>query len=147
MLTGFSHVGFTVADVDAAVAFYRKVFDAEPAVRRIYDAPYTSEQIGYPDARLDIALFRIPGSDALLELIQYLNPVGEPVDPETRNPGTAHICLTTDDLDTEHTRLTRLGATPRSTTPVHITSGPNEGRRVAYFRDPQGLTLEILEIR
>lgn len=147
MLTGFSHVGFTVADIDAATAFYRKVFDAEPVVRRVYDAPYTSEQIGYPDARLDIAIFRIPGSDALLELIQYLNPVGVPVDLETKNPGTAHVCLTTDDLDAEHARLAALGAVPRSAGPVLITSGPNEGRRVAYFRDPQGLTLEVLEIR
>ncbi|WP_181789907.1 VOC family protein [Streptomyces phytophilus] len=146
MLTGFSHVGFTVADVEAATAFYRKVFDAEPEVRRVYDAPYTSEQIGYADARLDIALFRIPGSDALLELIQYLNPAGVPVDLETKNPGTAHVCLTTDDLDAEHARLAGLGAASRSAGPVRITSGPNEGRRVAYFRDPQGLTLEVLEI-
>ncbi|GAA2437811.1 hypothetical protein GCM10010191_61060 [Actinomadura vinacea] len=147
MLTGFSHVGFTVTDVEEAAAFYRKVFEAEPLVRRVYDAPYTSVQVGYPDTRLDIAIFQIPGSDGLLELIQYLNPVGVPVDLETRNPGTAHLCLNTDDLDAEHTRLTGLGATPRSAAPVEITSGPNAGRRVAYFRDPQGLTLELMEIR
>ncbi|WP_433472454.1 VOC family protein [Spirillospora sp. CA-142024] len=147
MLTGFSHVGFTVTDVEEAASFYRKVFGAEPIVRRVYDAPYTSVQVGYPDARLDIAIFRIPGSDGLLELIQYLNPVGVPVDVETKNPGTAHLCLNTDDLDAEYARLTALGATPRSAAPVEITSGPNEGRRVAYFRDPQGLTLELMEIR
>ncbi|MFC5745786.1 VOC family protein [Actinomadura rugatobispora] len=147
MLTGFSHVGFTVTDIEEAAAFYQKVFEAEPLVRRVYDAPYTSVQIGYPDARLDIAIFRIPGSDGLLELIQYLNPVGVPVDLETRNPGTAHLCLNTDDLDAEYARLTGLGATPRSAAPVEITSGPNAGRRVAYFRDPQGLTLELMEIR
>lgn len=145
MLTGFSHVGFTVADIAAATAFYRAVFGAEPLVRRVYDAPYTSLQVGYPDARLDIAIFQIPGSDGLLELIQYLNPAGVPVDIETRNPGTAHLCLNTDDLDAEYARLTGLGATPRSDAPVEITSGPNAGRRVAYFRDPQGLTLELME--
>ncbi|WP_141579076.1 VOC family protein [Actinomadura sp. WMMA1423] len=145
MLTGVSHMGFTVADVGAAAGFYQRLFDAPPEVRRIYDAPYTADQVGYPGARLDIAIFRIPGSDVRLELIQYLEPAGTPVDVETKNPGTAHLCLTADDLDAEFARLSSLGARPRSAAPVPITSGPNLGRRVAYFRDPQGLTIEIVE--
>jgi catechol 2,3-dioxygenase-like lactoylglutathione lyase family enzyme len=145
MLTGVSHMGFTVADLDAAAAFYERLFGAPPEVRRIYDAPYTGDQVGYPGARLDIAIFRIPGGDVRLELIQYLEPAGSPVDIETKNPGTAHLCLTADDLATEFARLTSLGARPRSAGPVLITSGPNEGRHVAYFRDPQGLTIEIIE--
>ncbi|GAA1845320.1 VOC family protein [Actinomadura bangladeshensis] len=147
MLTGVSHMGFTVADLDSAAAFYERLFGAPPEVRRIYDAPYTADQVGYPGARLDIAIFRIPGSDVRLELIQYLEPAGIPVDIETKNPGTAHLCLTADDLVTEFARLTSLGARPRSTGPVLITSGPNRGRHVAYFRDPQGLTIEITEER
>ncbi|MFA1546991.1 VOC family protein [Actinomadura chokoriensis] len=147
MLTGVSHMGFTVADVSAAAAFYERLLSGPPEVRRIYDAPYTSDQVGYPGARLDIAIFRIPGSDVRLELIQYLRPAGTPVDIETRNPGTAHLCLVTDDLAAEFARLTSLGARPRSSAPVMITSGPNRGRTVAYFRDPQGLTIEIVEAR
>jgi catechol 2,3-dioxygenase-like lactoylglutathione lyase family enzyme len=145
MLIGISHTGFTVADVRAAASFYERLFGGPPEVRRIYAAPYTSDQVGYPGARLDIAIFRIPGSDVRLELIQYLEPAGTPVDTETKNPGTAHLCLITDDLAAEFTRLTSLGARPRSTAPVMITSGPNQGRQVAYFRDPQGLTIEIVE--
>jgi catechol 2,3-dioxygenase-like lactoylglutathione lyase family enzyme len=146
-LNGISHVGFTVEDIGRAADFYQRLFGYAPEVRRVYNAPYTAEQIGYRDARLDIAIFRIPGTDVRLELIQYLEPVGVPVDIETKNPGTGHLCLTTDDLDAEFTRLTSLGARPRSAGPVTITSGPNAGRRVAYFRDPQGLTIELLETR
>lgn len=145
MLTGVLHLGFTVTDVSAATRFYEQLFGAPPRVRRIFDAPYTSTQIGYDDARLDIALFAIPGTDLHLELIQYLNPVGSPVNVETKNPGTAHLCLRADDLDAEFDRLVGLGAWPRSTGPVTIDSGPNAGRRVVYFRDPQGLTIEIME--
>ncbi|GAA3952206.1 hypothetical protein GCM10023085_38440 [Actinomadura viridis] len=145
MLTGVSHIGFTVADVNAAAAFYERLFGRPPEVRRIYDAPYTSDQVGYADARLDIAVFRVPGGDVRLELIQYLHPLGVPVDIETNNPGTAHLCLVSDDLPAEFARMRALGARPRSAGPVLITSGPNRGRRVAYFRDPQGLTIEIVE--
>lgn len=145
-VSGVAHVGFTVRDLDAASRFYADVFGVQPDVRAIYDRPYTSEQVGYEGARLDIAIFRIPGSDVRLELIQYLSPVGTPVDIETNNPGTAHLCLVTDDLAGVFERMVALGATPRSREPVLITAGPNEGRRVCYFRDPEGLTIEILQV-
>ena len=146
MLRGTHHVGFTVPNLDRSVAFYSALFETEPFVRRIFDQPYTAEQIGYPGTRLDVALIRIPNSNVLLELIEYLEPVGEMVDIETKNPGTAHLCLSSDDLAADFERFVSLGATPRSEGPVTITSGPNQGKRVGYFRDPDGITIEILEI-
>lgn len=146
-LTGVAHVGFTVADVEAQAAFYGALLGCEPEVRALYDRPYTGAQVGYGGARLDIAIFRIPGSDVRLELIQYLHPVGHPVDIETRNPGTAHLCLTSDDIDGLMARALALGATARSDGPVTITAGPNAGRRVCYLRDPEGLTIEVLDPR
>ena len=145
MLAGIAHVGFTVGDIEAATEFYRSLFGYEPEVRRIYQAAYTAEQVGYPGAKLDIAIFKIPGSDVRLELIEYLNPRGTPVDIETKNAGTAHICLMTEDLQAVFDKMLSLGAEARSAAGVRIDSGPNEGRHVCYFRDPEGLTIEVLE--
>jgi catechol 2,3-dioxygenase-like lactoylglutathione lyase family enzyme len=146
MLNGVSHVGFTVADLERAAGFYQKLFGRAPEVRQTFDAPYTAEQVGYRGARLDIAIFRIPGSDVRLELIQYLSPHGRPVETETSNPGTAHLCLFADDVAAEFQRLASLGALPRSQSPVRITSGPNQGKLVAYFRDPHdSITIEIMQ--
>lgn len=146
-IAGVSHVGFTVSDVEAEAAFYGALFGCAPEVRAVYDRPYTAAQVGYEGARLDIAIFRVPGSDVRLELIQYLHPVGRPVDIETRNAGTGHLCLTTDDIEGAMARATALGATARSDGPVTITAGPNTGRRVCYLRDPEGITIELLEPR
>ena len=146
-ITGAAHVGFTVADVEAEAAFYSALFGCEPEVRAVYDRPYTAAQVGYDGARLDIAIFRVPGSDLRLELIQYLHPIGRPVDIETRNPGTGHLCLTTDDIEGAMARACARGATARSDGPVTITAGPNTGRRVCYLRDPEGITIELLEPR
>lgn len=139
------HVGVTVRDLARSVEFYGAFLGVEPEVARIYDAPYTSEQVGYEDTVLDIAIFAIPGSDLRLELIQYLQPVGTPVDTETKNPGTWHLCFDSASLDADFDRLVELGATPRSSRPVLITSGPNEGKRAAYLRDHDGLTIELIE--
>lgn len=139
------HVGVTVRDLARSVEFYTAFLGAGPEVARIYDSAYTSEQVGYPGTVLDIAIFAIPGSDLRLELIQYLQPVGTPVDPETKNPGTWHLCFGSATLDEDFDRLVALGAAPRSRRPVLITSGPNEGKRVAYLRDLDGLTIELIE--
>lgn len=139
------HVGVTVQDLSRSVEFYRAFLGVEPEVAKIYDSPYTSDQVGYDGAVLDIAIFRIPGSELRLELIQYLSPVGTPVDTETKNPGTWHLCFDSAALDADFDRLLELGAVPRSPRPVLITSGPNEGKRVAYLRDHDGLTIELIE--
>lgn len=138
-------MGVTVSDLARSVAFYGAFFDAEPEIARIYDSPYTSEQVGYSGAVLDIAIFRIPDSDLRLELIQYLNPVGAAIDVETKNPGVWHLCLETASIADDFTRMVALGGVPRSPEPVLITSGPNSGKRVAYIRDLDGLTIELIE--
>jgi catechol 2,3-dioxygenase-like lactoylglutathione lyase family enzyme len=147
LISGVSHVGLTVVDVEAQASFYRSLLGCDPEVRAVYDQPYTAAQVGYEGARLDIAIFRLPGSEVRLELIQYLHPVGRRVDVETMNPGTGHLCLTTDDLEATIARAIALGATARSAGPVAITAGPNAGRRVCYLRDPEGWTIELLELR
>ena len=147
MLRGVHHMGFTVADIGRSVEFYTALFGVEPFVRRVYEDDYTSVEVGYPGARLDVALYEIPNSDVVLELIEYLEPTGVPVDMETRNPGTAHLCLTTDRIAADFRRMVELGATPRSSGPVEVTSGINEGLHVAYLRDLDGITIELLEVR
>jgi len=146
MFSGVAHIGFTVGDVSRAAAFYEALFGYPPEIRRVYDAPYTGAQVGYPGASLDVAIFKIAGSDVRLELIEYLAPQGAAVDPETKNPGTAHLCLMTDDIDSEFARLIELGAQPRSREPVRVESGPNEGGHVCYLRDPDGFTIELFEV-
>ena len=146
MLTGVAHIGFTVRDISGAAAFYEALFGYPPEIRGVYDAPYTAAQVGYPGTRLDIAIFKIAGSGVRLELIEYLTPQGAAVDTETKNPGTAHLCLLTDDIDADFNRLVELGARPRSREPVRVESGPNEGRHVCYLRDPEGFTIELFEV-
>ncbi|HDH26575.1 MAG TPA: hypothetical protein ENH00_10365 [Actinobacteria bacterium] len=147
MLRGVLHVGFTVANMDRSVEFYTRLFGIEPFVHRVYEDNYISQLVGYAGARLDTALYNIPHSDTVLELIQYLEPKGMPVNTETKNPGTAHLCLATTDLHADFNRMVELGATPRSEGPVKITSGINQGLRVCYFRDHDGITIELLEAR
>ena len=59
---------------------------------------YVREIVGQPDATLHQAMLRFPGSDHMLELIDYRGVDRTPVDTNPVNPGTAHICVLVRDL-------------------------------------------------
>jgi catechol 2,3-dioxygenase-like lactoylglutathione lyase family enzyme len=149
MLVAVWHFSFTVADIDRSVAFYRDVLGLELMHRQEQSNAYTRKLVGYPDAHLRVAQFRIRGlptgrSGHMLELVQYVAPAGEPVDTQTKNPGTAHLAIEVDDIFAEYERLRGLGVRFRSE-PVAIEAGINRGGYTVYFTDPDGITLEILQ--
>jgi catechol 2,3-dioxygenase-like lactoylglutathione lyase family enzyme len=93
---------------------------------------------------MEWALWRLPNGP-MLELIQYLVPAAAQVDMETYNVGNGHLCLVTDDLDGDCERMAGH-AELRSPAPVEIPGGPYEGARVLYMRDPDGITVELIEL-
>jgi catechol 2,3-dioxygenase-like lactoylglutathione lyase family enzyme len=87
---------------------------------------------------------RIPGSDAVLEILEYRGAKREPIDPDTAQPGTGHFCLLVDDLDLLYERLMGEGVEFISE-PQTPTMGPNRGGRVVYLKDPDGIRVELLQ--
>jgi catechol 2,3-dioxygenase-like lactoylglutathione lyase family enzyme len=151
MLVNLFHFSFTVSDIEQSVVFYRDILGMKLVHRMIHDQPYTSVQVGFPNALLKVALFTIEGFPAtrsghLLELIEYVNPRGEPTDTSTNRPGAAHLAFQVDDLQAEYSRLRALGVRFKSE-PVRITAGRNEGGWTVYFLDPDNITLEMIQPR
>ncbi len=142
---GIDHIGFTVRDIDRSVDFYRLVLQREPVHRGDYDDPFVSQEVGYDDVYLRAAFFDLPGSETKLELLEYRNPQGAPNDPETCNPGNVHVALLVGDLQLEFARLQQAGVKFRQPGPVRIPLGPYTGGLSVYFRDPDGITVQLLE--
>jgi catechol 2,3-dioxygenase-like lactoylglutathione lyase family enzyme len=63
---------------------------------------------------------------------------------ETYNVGNGHLCLTTDDIHGDVERLRGL-ALLRSEQAVEIPWGPFRGGFALYLRDPDGITIELLQ--
>ena len=63
---------------------------------------------------------------------------------ETYNVGNAHLSFQTDDLHETFERL-RGRAELRSDDPVLIEWGPYEGGYAARVRDPDGITIELVQ--
>jgi catechol 2,3-dioxygenase-like lactoylglutathione lyase family enzyme len=147
----YFHLSFTVSDLEQSIAFYRDVIGLRLVHRMIHDQAYTSAQIGYANAYLKVALFTVPGmhqspSGHVLELIEYVNPRGEPMEPATNRPGAAHLALQVDDLHAEFDRLRGLGVRFKSDQPVKITAGRHTGGWTCYALDPDNITLELVQL-
>jgi lactoylglutathione lyase len=140
----FDHVGFTVANLDRSVAWYTRFLGSEPLLQRKgWEAAYTGTMLGYPGCVIDWAYFALPG-DGRLELIEYVEPSPGRVDMETTNAGNGHICIVVDDIHAELARL-RDVAELRSPQPVRIPEGPNAGALGAYVRDPDGISIQLMQ--
>ncbi len=138
------HVGYTVSDLDRSVEFWSSLLEREPTARKTWDVPYLARIQGYDAVKLEAAFFDLPGG-LTLELIRYHEPAQSTVDMETYNVGNAHLSFVTADLHRTFERL-RGRADLRSAEPVRIEWGPYEGGYAARVRDPDGITIELVQL-
>ena len=140
------HLGLTVADIERSILFYRDVLGMTLCRRRPHvDSDYVALQTGFSGVVLNVASFKVaPDSPQSLEIVQYMNQAGPPVETTTNRPGASHLCLTVDDLRACHADLRAKGVRFKSE-PVTITAGPNVGGLVVYLYDPDGYTLELFQ--
>jgi catechol 2,3-dioxygenase-like lactoylglutathione lyase family enzyme len=80
-----------------------------------------------------------------VELIQYLKPADRKVVKlRPCDVGFAHIAFDVDDIVSALRKMEDFQVVPMGS-PVEIDNGPNKGNKVAYLRDPDGLTIEFIE--
>ncbi|MBI4340615.1 MAG: VOC family protein [Chloroflexi bacterium] len=139
MITSHNHSSFTVSDLERSIAFYRDV--AGFRLENVFEAQGEGIQkvTGFLDAHLKVAHLLL--REFRLELIQYLSPRGNPVDLATNNVGSAHIAFYADDLDRTYREMEAMGVRFRGAPAAGAPGRP----RVAYFLDPDGITLELSE--
>lgn len=149
MLLDVMHFSFTVSDIERSIDWYGSVLGLELVHRQRQDNPYTSTLVGFPDAVLEVAQFRIPGitprySTHMLELVEYVHPKGARPQLPTNQVGVAHLAFVVNDIHERHRRMEAAGVDFRNP-PVAITAGANKGGWSCYFHDPDGITLELLQ--
>jgi catechol 2,3-dioxygenase-like lactoylglutathione lyase family enzyme len=135
----------SVADLDAALDFWRRFLGVEPRWRTTLDRPYLGRHVGYPGVRIDAAFVDLPGG-IVLELLDYDVDGKEPNADATANPGNVHLCLLVDDCGAAWERAVAAGARPVVPEgPVEVDGGPNRGARASYLRIHDGISLELFQ--
>ncbi|MEK3935564.1 VOC family protein [Sporosarcina sp. FSL W7-1349] len=149
MIIGLWHTSFTVENLDKSIPFYRDLLGLTLVHEQAQNNEYTRKLVGYPDANLKVAMFSIDGLDVgpsghVLELVEYVSPKGLEVPEGTVHTRSAHLAFrVTDIFQTVH-RLTEHGVAFKSEI-VAIQEGRNKGGYTVYFKDPDGITLELVQ--
>ena len=144
MFDAVHHIGITVADLDRSVAFWEAVLGTRARDRAILDGPVLGTLVGYPGVRVERCFVDLPGA-AVLELVRYLDRDDPPNPAGTAHPGNVHVCLSVGDMDAAHAHAVACGAEPVSARPIDVAAGPRAGSRLAYLRDPDGVTIELVQ--
>jgi catechol 2,3-dioxygenase-like lactoylglutathione lyase family enzyme len=142
-VSGFNHVSVTTRDLDRSLHFYADLLGLKVSGRGETDAGHLSAITGLQDVRLKWAELDM-GDGQMLELFEYINPSGTPLQQRTSDPGSVHIAFEVRDIDALHAKLTDASVKLRSK-PVEIVTGDWRGTKSLYAVDPDGVTVELVE--
>lgn len=139
-VVGVHHIGIPVRSIERSLAWYGELFGLEPDFIALSEGPDTSKTVQLEDARLRFAFLPLGGT--IIEFLEYENPIGRDFDRRNCDVGAIHLCLEVDDIDHVHRFLADRGV-DFSIAPTPLTMAPVEGHSVCYFRDPDGIQLEL----
>ena len=139
LLSGVHHIGIPVRDLDRSLEWYAATLGLHADFVQVADGPETSQTVQLDDTRLRFAFLQLP--NAILELLEYERPRGDDFSLRNCDVGAVHLCFEVDDIVAVHRRLSERG--------VEFSIGPTTldgavtGHRCCYFRDPDGVQLEL----
>src|SRR5690606_14890917 len=128
MLVGFEHIGTTSGDMDRTVAFYCGLLGLTLRLRK----PVEGGELAFLDA-----------GGGMLEVMAPKIGAAPSRDIPAGEAGLRHLTLAYDNVDAIFARLEAAG--------VEIVERPRDAhnpeliRRVAFVRDPDGITVELIE--
>lgn len=149
MITGLAHTAVCVADVEAAVAWYRDVLGltvlSGPNLMTGAAIEADMGELVPAPVAIKAAIIGVPGSgDRVLEVLEYPNAPGrpKPADASIVDHGFTHVGLLCDDLDATRRDFESRGVT-------FLVAGIAEivGLRTTWFADPFGVVFLLMEKR
>jgi glyoxylase I family protein len=144
-ITAADHTGITVSNLERSLHFWQNVLGFEFSHRAHQSGEMAEEITGVKGAELNLAVVKAPGHK--IELLEYLAPADRKKDVDLRpcDVGSVHVALTVDSLDAVLEKIAASGWTAAGK-PQTLTSGPNAGKCVVYVRDPDGTTIEFMQM-
>jgi catechol 2,3-dioxygenase-like lactoylglutathione lyase family enzyme len=133
---------------DRSIAFYRDLFGVEPLFVNDMRGEGLARGAGLPQADLRFCMMKI--SNVVLEIIEWRTPEAKPAPAGGPHVGGFHIAFEVDDIDVVHRTLQAKG--------IEFTAEPHRfadedaapsiaGATFVYFKDPDGIGLEVYQKR
>ena len=142
------HVGLTVSDMDQSIHFYRDILGLKFQGEILMDGEATEVLFDRKGARARVAYLN--GSDNIemppVELIQFLDMPSQKREGDLFMTSISELCFYTDDIDAVYERLVAHNVPCLSEPQDFDFTKDGFGKsRAFYFRDPDGIILEMMQ--
>jgi catechol 2,3-dioxygenase-like lactoylglutathione lyase family enzyme len=140
------HTGITVSNLERSVRFWQNVLGFEFSHAAHQKGELAQEITGVSGAEIKLAVLKAPGGHKI-ELLEYCAPPDRKkhIDLRPCDVASAHVALLVHDLEAVLERIAASGWKAVGK-PQTLKTGPNAGKRVVYVRDPDGTTIELMEV-
>lgn len=142
MITQIRHTGLVVADLDAALRFWRDLLGFTVARQMDESGPHIDAMMGLKNVRLTTSKLTAP-EGGMIELLYFHSHPDRPAWTGTPySTGFTHVAMTVKDIDAFCKKLAGAGVTFFAP-PQH---SPDGKVKVTYCRGLEGVLLELVEI-
>lgn len=133
-----NHITLVVKDIERSKQFYKQTLGFETGFGKEISGEQYSKVTGYSGLKLRFVVLKIPGSDVIIELAQFINPSLE------INNDFRHIAFEVDNVDEVYSRLKGLDVETVSEPVIISGQGKGlDGKEFFYFKDLDGNLIEI----
>jgi catechol 2,3-dioxygenase-like lactoylglutathione lyase family enzyme len=138
--SGLNHIGLTVTDLDASVAFYVDVVGMTFLHRGYQTGGEWFDTLTHNSgAVIDAANVGYEGFR--LQLVKYLEGAGGAAETGHNRIGNLHLCIDVPDVEAKHAEITASGRW----NPTPIVTIAQTPHRSFYVEDPDGVPVEFLQ--
>jgi catechol 2,3-dioxygenase-like lactoylglutathione lyase family enzyme len=152
MITAIDHLNIVVADLDRSVRFYTELLGYSLVKKAQLEGEWIDRIVGLKGVKGRVAYVVAPAGEPRIELLHYETPTGEdPIANRQANTiGLRHFAMRVDDIAAMTAKLREAGVDVLSD-PVKVPLGVvnhDQGKKtLVYFRDPDGVVLELAEYK
>lgn len=142
------HVGLTVSDMDRSIAFYRDVLGLRFQGEILMEGPAAEAMFQRKNCRARVAYLN--GSEAAgmppVELIQFTDAQSRKLPSDLFTTSVSELCFYTADIDASYRQLQAHQVDCLSSPQTFDFTASGFGKsRAFYFRDPDGIMLEMMQ--
>jgi len=150
MIESVDHINIVVSNLERSERFYAKLLGFKVTRRALLEGDWIESIVGLADVCADVVYLEPPNGGMRIELLHYRAPSGAAL-PETASANTVglrHVALRVADIDALYERLSAAGVAfvgPPTAVPAGVVKHDAGRKRLCYFRDPDGVILELAE--
>lgn len=148
MIKQVVHIGVTVTDIDKSIDFYQNTLGLKFKGEMIMKGEATDKLFNRTDCKVRVAYLN--GSEELyappIELLQFISADIKNVVPSFFKTSISEICFHVDDIERTYDKLKAKGVEFISKPQYFDFTDQGFGKsKAVYFKDPDGIILELIE--